>query len=197
MPTQEDKFRDNLTDRLKKSLRSFLKDLKEERLEIKAPAKILYDITFVRRKKEFKPQLGFLEQDIAVYSEQGVSKEISKYFYMSDTKKLIRIPHLIIETKFEVNSHSLLTYSKIAEKIKAIFPFSRYYLVICHTSKEPNLLLRHGTIFDRIIKFEGGIAKKKQFRPNAFFEKKNNKRTYRKLVKMIELDLKYPKCEKE
>jgi hypothetical protein len=194
MTKNEEKFRESLKDRLEKSLRSLLK---HENLKIESQAKILYDITFASKNKEYRPQLGFLQQDIAIYSRQNMPKTISQYFYNSDSKEFIRIPRLIIETKYQVNSHALLTYSKIAEKIKSAFPFSRYYLVICHTSKEPNLLLRHGTIFDRIIKFEGEILKQTSFKPKAFFEKKNNKAKYKVLVTLIKLDLEYDKCEKE
>ena len=124
MPKREDEFRGTLKKRLKESLKALLK---KRKLQIKSPAKILYDTTFARKKDGYSPQLGFLEQDIAIYSEERIPKEISKYFYMSDTKEFIRIPRLIsILSMRSIHIHFLL----IQKSPRRLKPYSFFQDII-------------------------------------------------------------------
>lgn len=62
------------------------------------------------------------------------------------------VPRVVIELKFGgVTTHDTIVYSEKARRIKAVYPFVRYGLVLGHHKKVPARVLRLGTEFDFIV----------------------------------------------
>ena len=65
------------------------------------------------------------------------------------------IPRVVIELKFgRVTTHDTIVYSEKARRIKAIYPFVRYGLVLGEHAKIPARVLRLGSEFDFILAVE-------------------------------------------
>ena len=160
-------FRSDLLEVLKKELKG---ELSARNLRIDQKVRVLYDITTTPKKGQFEPDLGFLEQDVVIFSELSVDPQLARHFRRTLDWTTIRMPHLVIEVKYRgINSHGLMTYSNIANKIKGIFTNAKYYLLLRYDDKSPETLLRHGTGFDRIIQLEKikSTRKEKQYEPGA------------------------------
>ncbi|MDI6654447.1 MAG: hypothetical protein QME59_00990 [Candidatus Hydrothermarchaeota archaeon] len=192
----EELFRKDFVEKLKEGFRSGL----EQGIRIEEKVKVLKDITILPNRKSFKLQFGFFEQDIVFY-EEGTAIDISNKisdlpfkFTRIEEKGKIVIPLLIIEIKYGgVDSHQLITYSQIAGDIKNIFPFTKYYLIIRYTSKDKNLLLRHGKNFDRIVKFKGKDKDIKKYIKGNFAKELKDKELggeYNLLIKNLKQDIK-------
>jgi hypothetical protein len=81
---------------------------------------------------------GF-EQDILIYEEKN------------DGHTSI-IPRVIVEVKYaNVTTHDAIVYSYKAERIKRIYPFCRYGMLIGGKKTIPGRVLRHGRSFDFIF----------------------------------------------
>jgi hypothetical protein len=132
--------------------------LQELGYDAKTGIKILKDVMVTKESAEnYYIQFNFFEQDIVMCRDTDkITKPKDKQikFHRSDRSNEIVIPRVIIEGKLGVGSHALITYSKIAEDIKKIFPFVKYFLLIRSTEKREELLRRHGQNFDDIFKLE-------------------------------------------
>lgn len=191
----EELFRKDFVEKLKEDFKSG----SEHGICIEEKVKVLKDLIILPNGKSFKLQFGFFEQDIVFHEEDtaiDMSNKISdlpfKFTRIKEKGKIV-IPLLIIEVKYGgVDSHQLITYSQIAGDIKNIFPFTKYYLVIRYTSKDKNLLLRHGKNFDRIVKFKGRDKDIKKYKGNFAEELKQDKEIgeeYELLIKNLERDI--------
>jgi hypothetical protein len=140
---------------LKKLMEKYLgPDLQEHRLKIEENAKVLYDITVDVKDDRMEPRLGFLEQDIVLFQWATVPEKLGRHFFKvrNTSRSEIRIPRLIVELKYKgISSHTLITYSNIATRIKGIFGDVRYFLLLRYDNKGPETMLRHGAGFDRIF----------------------------------------------
>jgi hypothetical protein len=82
---------------------------------------------------------GF-QQDIVVYQEKTENTNTSI------------IPYLIAEVKFEsVTTHDTIVYSYKASKIRRIYPYVRYGMILGGFTDIPGRVLRHGESFDFIV----------------------------------------------
>ncbi len=105
-------FRVDLAAILKEELKD---ELAKRNLAVEENAKVLYDLTATVENGRFEPRFGFLEQDILVFSEARVDPHLAPYFRMTMDFTKVRIPYLVIETKYKgIASHSLMTNSNIA-----------------------------------------------------------------------------------
>lgn len=84
------------------------------------------------------------------------------------------IPRVSVELKFSsVTTHDSIVYSEKARRIRAIYPFVRYGLVLGDMSRIPARTLRLGTEFDFIVAVPGRISA----------------RALERLVKLLRLEL--------
>lgn len=84
---------------------------------------------------------GF-EQDILVFERR-------------DHANTSIIPRVIAEVKFDrVTTHDAIVYSEKARKIRGVYPFVRYGLILGDISNVPGRVLRLGQEFDFVIAFE-------------------------------------------
>ena len=80
---------------------------------------------------------GF-EQDIVIYRE------------LENAHTAI-IPYIIAEVKYQsVTTHDAIVYSKKAEKIRSVYPYVRYGLILGNFHSIPGRVIRHGESFDFI-----------------------------------------------
>jgi len=122
---------------------------------VKSSVKILKDIIVTKKENQYQVQFGFFDQDIVIYKDKMPTSEVKWIrFHNTAAKENIIIPLVIVEVKLHVGSHTIIAYSEIARDIKNIFPFVKYYLLIRGTTKEEELLRRHGRNFDGIFKLE-------------------------------------------
>jgi len=137
----------------------------DEYIEIKSKINILRDITigYEEKKKAFKLYFGFQEQDIIFCPKDykkyiPISKEnpFFAYHWLQRGMNSIIVPLLICELKIpeSMNTHQFITYSKICEQIKEVFPYCDYYFLLASNKKRklmPETVLRQGKSFDRIF----------------------------------------------
>lgn len=119
---------------------------------------ILKDFTFVKDKKgNWRPLFGSQEQDIVFYRD-ALDSEIlhwSIHGIGRSGRKLVA-PLVICELKLGRNttSHQILTYSRISEGIKSVFPHVAYFFVL-DTNKEepkrPDTFARQAKGLDRVF----------------------------------------------
>lgn len=84
---------------------------------------------------------GF-EQDIVIYRE------------LENAHTAI-IPYIIAEVKYRsVTTHDAIVYSKKAEKIRSVYPYVRYGLILGNFHSIPGRVIRHGESFDFITAIE-------------------------------------------
>ena len=80
---------------------------------------------------------GF-EQDIVIYRK-------------AENAHTSVIPYIIAEVKYEsVTTHDAIVYSKKAEKIRSVYPYVRYGLILGNFRSLPGRVIRHGESFDFI-----------------------------------------------
>ncbi len=168
-------------------------------LKVRTHEKVLYDITVLYGGAgEFRPKLGFLEQDIVIGKPLVVPPALGACFSRAKIKSELFQPEVVIELKCQnVTTHQLITYSQIAARIKAVFPRCRYYLVLGYCSvKAFEKVMRHGTNFDRIVSLcarrkgqavhppysEGDLGR-------DMARSKDNRAVYRDLVYQLRNDL--------
>lgn len=137
--TEEDKFRN-------KVYLFFRKKLKESKLrnsvEVLQKIQVLKDITLINDKVRFMRKntrwsliMGFQNQDIVFASTTYIPRyrfEKSDIIDFSRCPDKIVIPLAICELKIgsSLNTHQLLVYSQIAQEIKYLHPFCKYYLIV-------------------------------------------------------------------
>lgn len=128
-------------------------------IKVDEAVNILKDFTFGKDKKgNWRPVLGLQQQDIVFYKDTLSPKKLGKEVYITNIGKRgeIVIPLIICELKVSQNvvTHAFLTYSRIAQEIKYIFPHCSYYFLL-NTTKERNLqtttILRQCKGFDRVF----------------------------------------------
>lgn len=132
----------------------------DEGIEIGTGISLLYAITFddsgnlkVPLDDEGKPKRGGgagFQQDILVFEKAPFSAEASDE--ASDTVHTSIVPRVIAEVKLGgVTTHAVITYSEKARRIRAIYPFARYGLILGGVSRIPGRVLRLGQEFDFIV----------------------------------------------
>lgn len=132
-----------------------------------------YRISFVDESPAFL-QAKHYQKDIVFYSESEVEASNFLSLYNSSTESL-RIPYLIVELKVEnVSTHNLITYSKKAEDIKSLFPFSKYVLVVADGTRSKKWDW-HGREFDEMMSL--GVKEE-----NIEFERKD----FENLIERVE-----------
>jgi len=115
-------------------------------VSVQTKKSLLYSLT-IDEAGTVKPKTGepirgqdAFEQDIVIY------EETSKEAYSPV------IPRVVIETKLErVTTHDALTYSQKALRLKAVYPYLRYVLLIGGANNIAPRVLKHGTDFDLIF----------------------------------------------
>ena len=124
-------------------------------VELNEKVNIPYMIWTEPREKLTDPhlQVRHYEQDIAFFVESNVTEsEQLSLFNTRDSE--LQIPLCIVEVKREgLGTNSVIAYSKKAEKIKSIFPFSRYVVIAGNERKRKWEL--HGEEFDAILSLGG------------------------------------------
>ena len=89
---------------------------------------------------------GF-EQDIVIYRE------------LKNAHTAI-IPYIIAEVKYRsVTTHDAIVYSKKAEKIRSVYPYVRYGLILGNFRSIPGRVIRHGESFDFITAIQYPFSK--------------------------------------
>jgi len=134
-------------------------------IEIKSKVNILRDITigYDEKEKHYKIYFGFQEQDL-VFCPTDNTKFIPiwkknnflAYHWLQKGMDKLIVPLLICELKTprSMVTHHFITYSKICEQIKEIFPYCNYYFILSSNKKRklmPETVLRQGKSFDRIF----------------------------------------------
>lgn len=117
-------------------------ELSQYNLYVDVEVKLPYQLEIKRYDANWNYQIleeaGF-KIDLLIYEKQG------EY----------NIPRVAIESKFnEINTHSVMVYSKKAEQHKNIMPFLRYGIMIGAMENLPRRVLKHGDHFDFICCFE-------------------------------------------
>jgi len=166
----EELFRSDLIKVLEKELAA---DMSRLELSLGQQVKILTDLTVGIRGNTFEPRFNFLEQDVVIFRVASVAPQLESYFRMTSDSDTLRLPHLIIEVKYRgINSHSLMTYTNIANRIKSIFGSTKYYLLLRYDNKSSETLLRHGGGFDRIVQLETirGTQTTKRYQVGSFLK---------------------------
>ena len=134
--------------------------------DVKEYKNVVTDFTFHESKKGDGYELvaGFQQQDIVIYKKTSTIKPWGKIFGeacrpygIGESKSEgIIIPLVILELKIKFNTHNLITYSGIANKIKTFFPCCSYcYVLGRDTQKKCNIetltIERQGKGFDKVF----------------------------------------------
>lgn len=120
---------------------------------------ILKDFTLGKDKQgSWKPVLGLQQQDIVFYKDSLNPEIFGKEVRITNVGKRekILVPLIIIELKVSQSfvTHALLTYTRISQEIKYIFPHCVYYFLLDSNKErnvQPETILRQGKGFDRIF----------------------------------------------
>lgn len=151
----EKEFRKNLLSELKdrkvheKLQDELRKELASVEVKIDGHIKVPYDVVVKVCSKAILEARHY-DQDIIFYSESDISEEENHNLSLfNTTNPNILIPYLILETKDGCpSSHEVITYSDKAQRIKSLFPFSRYFLIVRGGPKKR--LTWHGKNFDEV-----------------------------------------------
>jgi len=150
--TSESQFVEALVTGVKQTLGQILgKDIK-----IETGISLLYTITFddsgnltVPLDDQRRPKRGGgagFQQDILMFENAPPSAEAPGAIRTSI------VPRVIAEVKLgSVTTHAVITYSEKARRIRTIYPFARYELILGGVSKVPGRVLRLGQEFDFIV----------------------------------------------
>jgi hypothetical protein len=176
----------------------FLKavQLQPRGLKVSVGKSLLYDVTIDQdgRTNFNVDSLGFairgggraFEQDILIYAP---AKESGSHV----------VPRVSIEVKYpNINTHDILTYSEKARRIKSIYPYLRYGLLIGGLDALPPRACRLGRDFDFMVAcpfpFEGALitAIKKLLTQEirnsiclgGLFREKNRKRLFQRSLRL-------------
>ncbi len=127
-------------------------DLRELGLDIVAHHPVLSDLTCdLDSGGRARPTLSFLEQDLVIGRWAAAPPEIQPFFRRVRDREWLLLPRIVIEVKYAgVVSHSVMTYSDIAARLKSVHGDLRFYFLMRAGSKSPEILGRHGRTFDRI-----------------------------------------------
>lgn len=153
----ERQFAADLADFIRRQLRS---PLTRHSLGVETNVRILSDVTCSgTASRPPQPQvhlkLSCLEQDIAIGRWVETPEELRPFLTNVKPKTHLFIPRVVIEVKYAgVNSHTIMTYSEIAGRLKGVYEGLRYYFLLRAGSKDPATLERHGRMFDRIYQLE-------------------------------------------
>jgi len=158
--------------------------------------RVLKDIFLQRDKSNrFELQLGFFDQDLVIYRKDDVmdigdlvqSRSIKIHNNNRYAKDKLIVPSVIVELKYDgVTTHQIITYSDIASDIKSIFPKCKYVLALRYTSSSSdNKLLRSGKNFDKIIYFEDGSNKGREYKKGQFSKELKKSSSLRKKLSSL------------
>lgn len=127
---------------------------------------VLMNLTIGRDPKSrgWRYYFGLQQQDIVFYllSEGHVpvlSESPATYHWLAEpelSSRKIRVPLLACELKLKrnVNTHQLITYSRIAEQVRDVHPHCGYFLIVggagSHTFM-PETVLRQAKGFNRVF----------------------------------------------
>lgn len=133
--------------------------LRAENLTVETDVRILSDMTCATdcdpNGRYLDLRLSCLEQDIVIGYRVDVPSAIRPYLTNLRDKSALMIPRIVIEAKYaDVNSHTVMTYSEIAGRLKGVYQGLYYYLLIRGGGKTPGTLERHGRMFDRMYHLE-------------------------------------------
>ncbi len=122
------------------------------RYQIEAKRSLLYAVSF---DDEGKLQLGQNKQRQPTRGGgTGFEQDLLIFEQMSDVDAVDTsiIPRVSVELKFGgVSTHDSIVYSEKARRIRAIYPFVRYGLILGDLKHIPGRTLRLGTEFDFIL----------------------------------------------
>lgn len=118
---------------------------------------ILKDFTFVKDKRGWDPFYGSQEQDVVFYRDVLDPEILHHPIHGIGTsgRKLVA-PLVICELKLggTIDTHQILTYARISEEIKSIFPHMAYFLVLDSSEARrlrPATISRQAKGFDRVF----------------------------------------------
>jgi hypothetical protein len=81
----------------------------------------------------------------------GFEQDVLVFEWVSDGVTSI-VPRVVIELKFgRVTTHDAIVYSEKARRVKVVYPYARYGLVLGQHKKVPARVLRLGSEFDFIV----------------------------------------------
>ncbi len=112
-------------------------------IQVDKKVNILKDFTMGKDKQgNWRPVFGLQQQDIVFYKDSLSPEKFGKEVYITNVGKRgkIVIPLIIIELKLGQNlvTHAFLTYTRISQEIKYIFPHCAYYFLL-DSNKERNV----------------------------------------------------------
>lgn len=134
-------------ERLVKRLRPLLL----RRYEIETKRSLLYAVSF---DDEGRLQLGQdREREPTRGGGTGFEQDLLIFERVPDvTADTTIVPRVSVELKFGgVSTHDAIVYSEKARRIRAIYPFVRYGLILGGLTRIPGRTLRLGTEFDFIV----------------------------------------------
>jgi hypothetical protein len=158
----EDNFNDYVKDFFTNKLKT---DNLDKFIEVRTKVNILRDITigYDKKNNNYKIYFGFQEQDI-VLSPRNTDNLIPiwkdnnylAYHWLQKDMDRIIIPFLVCELKTPKSmvTHQFITYSKICEQIKEVFPYCDYFFILSSNKERklmPETVLRQGKSFDRVF----------------------------------------------
>jgi hypothetical protein len=128
-------------------------------IQVDKEVNILKDFTMGKGKQgTWRPIFGLQQQDIVFYKDSLNPENLRKAGFVTNVGKRgkIVIPLIIIELKVSQNlvTHAFLTYTRISQEIKYIFPHCAYYFLLDSNKErnvQPETILRQGKGFDRIF----------------------------------------------
>jgi len=81
---------------------------------------------------------------------KGFQQDIVIYRQVENAHTAV-IPYIIAEVKYQsVTTHDAIVYSRKAERIKDVYPYVRYGLILGGFASIPGRVIRHGESFDFI-----------------------------------------------
>jgi hypothetical protein len=158
----EDNFNDYVKDFFTNKLKT---DNLDKFIEVRTKVNILRDITigYDKKNNNYKIYFGFQEQDI-VLSPRNTDNLIPiwkdnnylAYHWLQKDMDRIIIPFLVCELKTPKSmvTHQFITYSKICEQIKEVFPYCDYFFILSSNQERklmPETVLRQGKSIDRVF----------------------------------------------
>lgn len=119
------------------------------KLEIETRRSLLYTVAF---DDEGRLLLGLNDKREPVRGGGTGFEQDLVIFLRTPSGDTSIVPRVIIELKFGgVTTHDTIVYSEKARRIKVIYPFARYGLVLGQHPKVPPRVLRLGSEFDFIV----------------------------------------------
>jgi hypothetical protein len=140
MKITEERFMELLVDRIGELPRGYL---------IEKKLTVLYDLSI---SQDGNIHMGVdLDSGYPIRGKgKGFEQDIVIYRKLENAHTAI-IPYIIAEVKYQsVTTHDAIVYSKKAEKIRSVYPYVRYGLILGNFRSIPGRVIRHGESFDFI-----------------------------------------------